>query len=258
MSVIHPCALLAALSLAAAMTGEAAGRDVYLLIGQSNMAGRGTLSPSNRVSSAGITKFTDDMRWIPADEPIHFDKAAGAGLAASFARDMADARAGHEIALVPCAVGGSSIARWQPGADLYQLAVARARSALSAGGELKGIIWHQGETDAREKQESVDAYEGRLCTLVAALRKDLNAEDVPFVAGELADAQSGRRDDRQWDAISAATRSAMASCPLCGCVSARGLRLESDGLHFDTASLRILGRRYAEKMQEIMKGRLKQ
>ena len=232
-------------------------RDVYLLIGQSNMAGRGALSPSNRVSSAGTVKFTADMRWVPADEPIHFDKnTAGAGLAATFARTMADVNPGREIALVPCAVGGSAISRWQPGADLYRNAVERTKAALASGGVLKGILWHQGETDAG-KQECVNAYEGQLRTLVAAIRKDLNAEDVPFVAGELADAQCRRRDGMQWDAISAATRRVMASCPLCGCVSSQGLRLKDDGLHFDTASQRIFGRRYAEKLQEIIQGQMK-
>ena len=121
---------------------------------------------------------------------------------------------------------------------------------------MKGILWHQGETDAGNPA-CVAAYEERLRALVAALRKDLDAEDMPFIAGGLADARSGRRRAIQWDAVSAATRRAMSSCRQCGYVSSHGLRLKRDGLHFDTASLRVFGRRYAEKLQELMKGEVK-
>lgn len=254
MSRFRTMAFVFVLALVSSLAG-AVERDVYLLIGQSNMAGRGTLTPSNRIASAGIVKFSAEGEWVPAEEPIHFDKStAGAGLAASFARTMADACPGHEIALVPCAVGGTRIARWQPGADLYTQAVARVRWALASGGTLKGILWHQGESDAK-KQADVDAYEGRLRTLVVAIRRDVDAADVPFVAGELADARCARREDLQWDAISSITRRVLAEYTRCGCVSSRGLRLKDDKLHFDTESLRILGRRYAEKFLELEKGR---
>ena len=79
--------------------------DVYLLIGQSNMSGRGTLTADNAVSNDRIVKFTKDMKWAPADEPLHFDrKHCGAGLAMSFARKMADASPEKTVALVPCQV----------------------------------------------------------------------------------------------------------------------------------------------------------
>lgn len=228
-------------------------RDLYLLIGQSNMAGRGALTPSNRVDCAGVVKFSADGKWVAAAEPIHFDKkTAGAGLSASFAQAMAAARPGREVGLVPCAVGGSPISRWQPEGDLYRKALARLRSALATGGELKGILWHQGEADAK-KQESIARYSERLKTLVEALRKDLNLPKVPFVAGELAPSDARRRPDLQWDAISEITRTTMKELPCCGCVSSQGLKTKGDRLHFDTPSLRIFGRRYAEKLLEIEK-----
>jgi len=245
-------ALVAGACLATTLA-EAVERDVYLLIGQSNMAGRGTLTPSNRVCTAGIAKFDSENRWVPAEEPIHFDKpSAGAGLAATFARTLSDACPGREIALVPCAVGGTKIERWQPGADLYERAIVRARQALASGGTLKGILWHQGESDSKG-EEDLAAYERRLRKLVASIRRDLGEPNIPFVAGELADAQCDRQADLHWDEISAVTRRVMADCPRCGCVSSQGLKLKGDKLHFDTDSLRTLGRRYAEKLRQIEK-----
>ena len=84
-----------AAAVAAVLACGAQGEmDLYLLIGQSNMAGRGVLTDSNRVSADGVFKLDAAGEWQPAEEPIHFDKptVAGAGLAASFARAMADRR----------------------------------------------------------------------------------------------------------------------------------------------------------------------
>ena len=108
--------------IAAALACDAQGdMDLYLLIGQSNMAGRGVLTDSNRVSAEGIFKLDAAGEWQVAEEPIHFDKPtiAGAGLAASFARAMADTREGVSIGLIPCAVGGTSINRWVESGDLW-------------------------------------------------------------------------------------------------------------------------------------------
>ena len=108
-------------------------------------------------------------------------KNCGAGLAMSFARKMADAAPGRTIALVPCAVGGTPLKRWCPGGDLYNTAVKRARAAMKDG-RLKGILWHQGESNSRSAAQA-KAYEAQLRELIAGLRRDV--ADVPFVAGEL-------------------------------------------------------------------------
>ena len=70
-------------AIAAALACGAQGNmDLYLLIGQSNMAGRGVLTDSNRISADGIFKLDAAGEWQVAEEPIHFDKPsiAGAGL----------------------------------------------------------------------------------------------------------------------------------------------------------------------------------
>ena len=58
----------------------------FLLIGQSNMAGRGFLHEVQPIRDARI-KVLRNGRWQTMWEPIHFDRPfAGIGLGASFAK----------------------------------------------------------------------------------------------------------------------------------------------------------------------------
>lgn len=231
--------------------GDGVRRDVYLLMGQSNMAGRGKLTDDNRIlPKAGIMTFNKDNQWVEAVEPLHWDKPAlaGAGVGASFAVEMQKVSGGREIGLVPCAVGGSYIISWVPGGELYTNAIARCRAALAVGGTLKGIIWHQGESDAFPSTEPL--YAGRLATLINTIRVELNAPDLPFVAGELT-TSTARDSSYDFDAISKITRDLMPTIANCGFVSSEGLTMNSDGLHFDTPSVRTFGERYAAEMQRV-------
>src|SRR5687768_14861689 len=47
---------------------------LYLLIGQSNMAGRGVVEEADKVPHPGVLVFTKENAWAPAVDPLHFDK----------------------------------------------------------------------------------------------------------------------------------------------------------------------------------------
>ena len=256
-----------AAAIAAALACDAQGNmDLYLLIGQSNMAGRGVLTDSNRVSADGIFKLDAAGEWQVAEEPIHFDKPtiagakldaagewqvaeepihfdkptiAGAGLAASFARAMADRREGVSIGLIPCAVGGTSINRWVESGDLWSNAVARTRIALGSG-TLKGILWHQGEGDC--SASAAPAWGAKFEGMIASFRREFGP--VPFVAGEL-----GRYlSNTGWPVINAHLHALEGKVPAYRVASSEGLTPNSDNVHFNTESLREFGLRYAEAM----------
>ena len=230
------------------MCGAAENMDLYLLIGQSNMAGRGVLTDSNRISADGIFKLDADGEWQAAEEPIHFDKpsVAGAGLAASFARTMADRRKGVTVGLIPCAVGGTSIYRWVESGDLWSNAVARTRIALRSG-TLKGILWHQGEGDC--SATSAPAWGAKLEGMIVSFRREFGS--VPFVAGEL-----GRYlDNTGWRVINAHLHALEGKVPNYRVVSSEGLTPNSDNVHFNTESLREFGLRYAEAMMSCVASR---
>ena len=238
-------ALLLGLCVCAASAARAA-TDVYLLIGQSNMAGRGELTPSNRLDLSGVTMLNRSNAWVAAAEPIHFDKPwrAGAGLAASFAADMRAADSSVTVGLVPCAMGGTPIAKWlPPDAVYFTNAVQRTRVALAtSGGRLRAILWHQGEGDCSKKGLAV--YPERLKKLVAALRQEFG-EDVPFVAGEL---QQGRP---LYDEYNRLLHETIREIPKSAWVSSEGLTTNSDKVHFNTPSLRIFGHRFAEAVKRL-------
>jgi hypothetical protein len=241
------CLLL--LSLAAlALRGQVpADLDIFLLIGQSNMAGRGAIEEEDRRPIPGVYMLDRNLSWVPAADPLHYDKPdiAGVGIGRSFARRLQAARPGAQIGLVPAAFGGTSLSEWQPGGPLYAEAVRRMKAAL-AHGRLRGILWHQGEADSSDERLA-QAYPERWLRLIQHLRADLDAPGVPVVAGALGDFLIARRGRRNPDAR--LVNEQLARLPLLApnvaFASAAGLTHKGDEVHFDSPSLREFGRRYA-------------
>ena len=231
--------------------------EVYLLGGQSNMAGRGELTADNRVSTERVLKLSRNLEWVEAVEPIHFDKgSAGAGLAASFARVIADRDPDVVVCLVPCAFGGSSIREWQPGKRHYTNFVARAKVAMKRG-PVKGFLWHQGCNDANQKM--LPTYLALFTNAITSLRRELNIEDRPFVAGELGWYQEwGWPDGRpklRWREMNAKIAEGVKLLPNATLVSAARLfDVKKDHIHWSTPSLRRLGERYATAYLDLVLG----
>ena len=248
MRVIFTICLLFSTLLAQAQPGKAAGSfEVYLLIGQSNMAGRGLVDAESKKVNPRILMLDSANQWVPATDPVHFDKpkAAGVGPAISFAQQMLSPDGQHTIGLIPCALGGSPIKVWQPNAIYlkkfhpYDDALARARLAMQQG-TLKGILWHQGESD----NDSIHAalYLKNLSALIKRLRTDLQRPDLPFVAGEI-----GYFNKAYY--FNPIINQLPMQVPATAVVSAKDLTDKGDKLHFDTSSARELGKRYAEAMK---------
>jgi len=222
---------------------------LFLLVGQSNMAGRGVVEPGDREPDPRVLMFDREGRWVPAVDPMHWDKpSAGVGLGRTFAFEVAKATPGVTIGLIPCAAGGSPIDTWKPGgyhdqtkSHPWDEAMKRAAAALPAG-TLKGILWHQGESDA--KAGLAETYEAKLIDLVARFRSELKAPAVPFLAGQM-----GKFAELPWTpefaAIDAVHRRLPNLVANAAFVSADGLAHKGDKIHFDSASYRELGRRYA-------------
>lgn len=226
---------------------------VYLLLGQSNMAGRGELDEQASLPHARVLKLDQNEDWVPAVDPLHFDKPAiaGVGPGSGFGPAMAEAAPDAVIGLVPCAVGGTPLQRWEPDGDLYVEALKRARRA-ARDGMLKGILWHQGESDA-VREEDAGSYGDRLAKMIVGLRADLESPDLPFVAGELGEFIQVTRSPHA-GTVNDAIRSMPEQVPHTAFVSARGLTAKADQIHFDAESARELGRRYAAAMQRVQDG----
>jgi hypothetical protein len=238
--------LLWTLWLAAALRAQPT--DVFLLIGQSNMAGRGVVEEADKKPIPGVWAFSKEKTWIPAVDPIHFDRPdrTGVGLGRRFATTLQKLGLATQVGLIPAAFGGSALAEWQPGAGHYKNAVERTKAALASGGRLRGILWHQGEADTA-KSELANSYRERMIVMVNQLRRDLGAEGVPFLVGQLGEFLRERPENPHPYALQ--VNEALATLPLhlpkSAFVSSQGLGHKGDILHFDTPALREFGRRYA-------------
>jgi hypothetical protein len=228
---------------------------LFLLVGQSNMAGRGEIEPSDREPLANVVALNAAGEWVPAVDPLHWDKpSAGVGLGRAFAIEYSKSHPGVRVGLIPAACGGSPIASWAPGkyyegtqSHPYDDALARARRAMT-GGTLHGILWHQGETD--RSPALAPQYKQALTSLIRRFRRELHAPKVPFLIGQLGQFAGAPWDESAWR-IDRAQREVAASVPLAAFVSAEGLTSGEDHLHFDARSLRELGKRYALALAEL-------
>lgn len=229
---------------------------LFLLVGQSNMAGRGKVTEADQTRHPRVLKLTKENEWAPAVDPLHFDKPAivGVGIGRTFGIEIASDAPEVTIGLIPCAVGGSPISSWEPGeyyrptkSHPYDDAIRRAKVALKDG-TLKGILWHQGESDS--KPGSAEVYEQKLHALIARLRDELDAPSAPFIAGQL-----GQFKERPWNnerkLVNAAHQSLPAKVERTAFVNSDGLNHKGDEVHFDAASYRELGRRYVDAYRKL-------
>lgn len=236
---------------------------LFLLAGQSNMAGRGIVEAIDTMPNVKVLTLNKNGEWEVAKDPIHFDKpVAGVGPGLSFGKAMSKLHPTVYIGLIPCAVGGSSVKSWQPNGtsyrpDNYPPALARCRKAMESG-TLKGIIWHQGESESSEK--GVTIYEDLLTKTINGFRKDLELPNLPFVAGELPAFQIQRPDSTgnvrinphvvQINAIFADLKNKISNYDY---VKADSTDHRGDHLHFNAASARLMGERYAVSMEQLLK-----
>ena len=83
-----------------------------LMIGQSNMAGRGFINEVPMICNERIQMLRNG-KWQMMTEPINYDRPiSGVSLAGSFAAMWCMENKEEQIGLIPCAEGGSSIDDW--------------------------------------------------------------------------------------------------------------------------------------------------
>src|SRR5882724_10666515 len=110
---------------------------IYILAGQSNMAGRGFVQPDDTLTSPHVLALNKNNEWVYAKEPLHFYEPGGKGLdcGLSFGKKLSSLYGNKiTIGLVPCAIGGSSIEQWlgdstHRGVRLYSNLIQRAKVA---------------------------------------------------------------------------------------------------------------------------------
>jgi hypothetical protein len=228
--------------------------QVFLLFGQSNMWGVPNPQAQDLVINPRVEVLTmtscgrhGTNQWVPAQPPLHGcvgqagtgTMGPGVGPGDYFGKALAEAFPQDTILLVPNAIPGVSIDVFQPGQAAYNSTLARARMAQQRG-EIRGIIFHQGETDSGQ-----DTWPVRVRTVVDRLRADLGIDNVPFVAGELPETGCCGGHNTFVAQLPSVIDNAHV-------VPSDGLGILPDNLHFHVEAQRTFGRRYGEVMLDAL------
>ena len=221
-----------------------------LIIGQSNMAGRGFKAEVETIVNEKLHVLRNG-RWRAMYVPVNPDRAtSGINLAESFA-DLYAKEHDVNVGIIPCADGGSSLDQWQVGGLLFDHACYMAELA-SRTSTIAAVLWHQGESDCDPERYSV--YEEKLSVILDAFRKKLNLYDVPFLLGGLGDylAQCERSDKfKNYVFVNEALESLAHKKSMTGFVSAVGLESNPDNMHFSAKALREFGIRYYGEFKKL-------
>lgn len=220
---------------------------VFIMAGQSNMAGRGLVEPQDTISNKRILTINAEGQLIYAKEPLHFYEPTLTGLDAglSFGKTLLKSIPSNiSVLLIPTAVGGSSIRQWI-GDSVYRKVklLTNFKEKVQVAkqyGTIKAILWHQGESDANTV--SIPLYDQRLSTLFGTFREIIKNDALPIIAGELGSYSDNKQD---WAAINQIIRTHATVDKKMAVVPTEDLKNKGDKIHFDSEGQRTLGERYA-------------
>ena len=238
---------------------------LFILAGQSNMVGWAPIPEGEKIDPR-IYVFGKDYRWRIADHPIEdasnqVDKVsenrnAGFGPAMDFAFATLEHQPELVIGLIPCAKNSSGIIQWQRNLSdqsLYGSCLKRIRAA-SPMGQISGILFFQGETDAAdpilypEPPPHSSDWSELFSAFITDLRADLHEPELPVVF-----AQIGSNDSPEafpnWNVVR--EQQSSIQLPITAMITTEDLPL-MDGLHFTTDSYRMIGKRFAQAYWSLM------
>ena len=249
--------------------------QIYLCFGQSNMEGNATPEAQDyenvpeRFQVMAAVNFSNPKRemgkWYTAVPPL-CRQGTGLTPADYFGRTMCENLPEEvKIGVVHVAIGGTSIKGFMEElcgnyisseADWFKNIMANydnnpfrrlvdvAKKAQQYG-VIKGILMHQGETDGgmgNWTENVKKVYERLLSEL------NLSADNVPLLAGETVQSEEGGYCGG-FNSVIATLPNVI---PTAHVISSKGCKQKGDGLHFTAEGYRIIGKRYAEKMLELL------
>lgn len=238
--------------LISAVPAHAKQELIFILAGQSNMAGQGERSKL----PAAYRKNPTNVSFYHNGYKTSLNHFAHFGPEISFAHAISKRFPRHKIKLIKFAVGGTSMLAWAPNWSAQRANLTRNASAGplfkklmqtanatydSKTSRISGVLWVQGEADAKYPAVARQ-YMTNLRNFVIALRRQLDNRATQFmVAGvnppvKLFTASA---------AVNRAQKQVVASLPNMRFIRTSDLSKRADQLHFDTVGQLKLGRRFA-------------
>ncbi|MBP6623878.1 MAG: sialate O-acetylesterase [Chitinophagaceae bacterium] len=223
---------------------------IFLLAGQSNMAGRAAVEAEDWNDNSHILTVNEQGDWIVAQEPLHFYEPAYAGLdcGLSFAQEVIlEKPDSFHIVLIPCAVGGTTIEQWLGdslcrGVKLLSNFKQQVKHAQSLG-TIKGVLWHQGENNAN--QQGVQSYLSNLINLVDTFRNITKVKNLPLFIGTLGSFAKDAETQMYWNKLNEEMLKLVEQRKEVYVIQTAELTDKGDHLHFDSNSQRLLGKKFA-------------
>ncbi len=264
---------------------------VFILSGQSGMAGFGRsheLPDALRKGHDRVLMF-EDGKWQPL-RPFHLypdslRKKFGLtefsfGPEIAFAHAIAGAWPNETIGIVKQAAGGTGVLAWHPNwtkeqaertknvgrGNLFKALTNKVKAACASRDcELMGFVWHQGARDMSFVDVAKE-YLPNLKAMVDGVRKEVGAEDMPFlysswrkskanIPDDLSDMVpaviEGRRPGAMW--VLKAQWDAQQAIPNAKMVILRDFERYPEDQHTNTAGQLALGRIFAEAYLDMTK-----
>lgn len=227
---------------------------VFILAGQSNMAGRGQVEPQDTIPHPRILSINTENQFIIAKEPLHWyePKLTGLDCGISFARSLLpNIPDSISILLLPTALGGSSISQWlndaeHRGVPLLSNFREKANFAMRHG-QIKGILWHQGESDTGAENAAI--YADRLMALVDEFRSICADPKLPIIVGELG--EFGKHPKRAQ--VNKQLHTFIKKDAFSAIINTQDLDHKGDGTHFNAEAQRKMGERYAKAFLKFLR-----
>lgn len=222
---------------------------VFILAGQSNMAGRGKVEPMDTIPDPRILTINKTGELILAKEPLHFYEPTLTGLdcGLSFGKELLKHIPDSvSILLIPTAVGGSAIQQWIGDETFRNVPLfSNFREKAELGkqyGSVKAILWHQGESDAA-RPETIEIYDKQLAVLFGKFRTEVGNPNLPISMGRLG---SFSKTDDSWQKINSKMEAYQKTDPYSNLLKTKDLHHKGDSVHFDSKGQRALGKRHAK------------
>ncbi len=232
---------------------------VFILAGQSNMAGRGFVEPQDTVPNDRIYSINKDGELIFAKEPLNFNEPNMAGLdcGLSFGKELLNHIPDSiSVLLIHTAVGGSSISQWNNDSTFRNVTLlSNFREKVKIGrnyGMIKGILWHQGESDATTS-ENIELYQSRLILLFGKFRQAAGNPFLPILIGELG---SFSENNDKWQSINRQIYKYIETDGKSQVINTQDFNHKGDKVHFNSEGQREMGKRFAEAFIKLQTGRL--
>lgn len=226
-------------------------KEIILLIGQSNMAGRAQLFEQDFEIVQNTFLLDSLNQWIPLKSPLNIHssirkvaKMQKFNLGYSFAQELSNDDLIKPIGMVVNARGGTKIEEWLPGTHYYQEALRRSKIASGKNGKVIATLWLQGESNLGDKDPNYTRYFDNLKAILFGLRKELNNDQMIFIASEL------NKDLPENEDFKKMLGRLNTEIPHAGSIKSEGTST-FDGTHYDHEGLEILGKRFADKFKEL-------